>query len=100
MTTLLLTLIVGCGVLGLFIGITMYFKMMDELKEVIEGHFTKDLEKTRNSCRFTTVEGCDILIDDFERRWKGRVDKEYLNYSIGKLIEAQFQNELNYKHGK
>jgi len=97
MPTLYLTLIVGIAMLGLFIAVTMYVKMMDELREVIEGHFSKDLEKTKQSLKFTTVEGADHLIDEFERRWKGRVDKGYLNYSIGRLVEEQFKNESIYK---
>jgi len=100
MTTLYLAIIVGVVGLGLFIGVTMYIKMMNELREVTEGHFTRDLNLTINAIRFTTVEGADNLIDSFERRWKGRINRDYLNYSIGKLIEAQFRNELNYKNGK
>jgi len=71
MSTLYLTLIVGIAICALFIAGTLYIKMMDELREVIEGHFSKDLQKTKESIKFTTIEGADHLIDEFENRWKG-----------------------------
>lgn len=97
MPTLYLTIIVGIAICGLFIAGTLYLKMMDELREVIEGHFSKDLEKTKQSLKFVDIKRADEIIDEFEKRWKGRVDKGYLNYSIGRLVEEQFKNESIYK---
>lgn len=88
MNELLLSAFVGSGVF-LFFAITMLQKTKEITNEAFQAEFQRDFIWSKNALRYGTEKDQNRIIDNFEARWIGKVDKSYLLYHIGKLIEEQ-----------
>jgi len=85
----LITSLFAASVIFLFFAITMLKKHKNQVDEAYQQSFQRDFIWSKNALRFGTEKDQDRIIDNFEARWIGKVDKSYLLYHIGKLIEEQ-----------
>jgi hypothetical protein len=88
MHPLLLSLF-AASVIFFFFAVTMYQKAKKQTDELFQTSFQRDFIWSKNAMRFLSAKDQDRIIDNFEARWIGKVDKSYLLYHIGKLIEEQ-----------
>jgi hypothetical protein len=67
----------------------MYRKSKEQTSEAFQAAFQRDFIWSKNALRYGTEKDQNRIIDNFEAKWIGKVDKSYLLYHIGKLIEEQ-----------
>ena len=73
----------------------MVLMVKEDQKNIIDSAFHRDVDK-----RLKDIEECgysesDGIIDDFEEKWKGYVDRWKLRHYIGKLIEKQHEKLIS-----
>lgn len=66
----------------------MVVQVRKETKEMIDARFLEDYHQARYY--INRGGNADYIIDEFEAKWQGHVCRGKLNMYIGKLIEAQY----------
>lgn len=66
------------------------FKIKQKFK--FTDYFINDFEICKKTIKLHK-EFSNVVIDDFEERWKGKLSKRTLNLYIGKLLETSFNNQ-------
>lgn len=73
--------------------IFLFYDFSSRRKFLFADIFINDYELSKERIKLS-IEISDIIIDDFEQRWKGHISKRTLKIYLGKLIEEQYYQQI------
>lgn len=74
--------------------IFLFYDFSTKRKFLFADIFINDFEISKERIKLS-IDYSELVIDDFEQRWKGHINKRTLKLYLGKLIEEQYYQQIN-----